>query len=58
MKSTSKSGLPASHRGRGMTCGSGIDNYLLSLVNGVNLNSKRRRTGTIPKSGGALKFIR
>jgi hypothetical protein len=34
--------LPTSHRGRGMTCGSGIDDYLLSLVKEINLNSKKK----------------
>jgi hypothetical protein len=58
LKSTLKRGFPESHRGRGMTCESGIDVYLLSLVKGVNLNSKKRRVGTKPKSGGALRFVR
>jgi hypothetical protein len=58
MKSTLKSGLASSHLGRGMTCGSGIDNYLLSLVKGVNLNPKQKRLGTRRSTGGALKFIR
>ncbi len=44
MKSTLKSGLPASHRGPGMTCGSGIDDNLLSLV-----NDNRKGIGTKPK---------
>ncbi len=42
MKSTLKSGLSSSRLGRGMTCGSGIDDYLLSLVKGVNVNSKQK----------------
>jgi hypothetical protein len=41
-----------------MTCGSGIDNYLLSLVKGVNLNPKQKRLGTRRSTGGALKFVR
>jgi hypothetical protein len=58
MKSTLKTGLSISRLGRGMTCGSGIDDYLLSLVKGVNLNSKQKRLGTRRSTGGALRFIR
>ena len=58
MKSTLKSGLASSRLGRGMTCGSGIDNYQLSLVKGVNLNPKQKRLGTRRSTGGALKFVR
>ncbi len=50
--------LPTSHRRRGMTCGSGIDDYLLSLVKEINFNSKKRRVGTKPKSCGAFRFVR
>ncbi len=32
MKSNLKSALSSSRLGRGMTCGSGMDDYLLSLV--------------------------
>ena len=58
MKSTLKSGLSNSRLGRGKTCGSGIDDYLLSLVNGVNLNSKQKKIGTRRSTAGALKLIR
>ena len=50
------------HSGRGCCMSSGasagLDNYLLSLVKGVNLASKSRKTKSKSKSGGALKFIR
>ena len=48
--------------GRGSCVGSGssagLDNYLLSLVKGVSLASKPKKTKSRTKSGGALKFIR
>ena len=46
--------------GRGSCSGSGagLDNYLLSLVKGVSLASKPKKTKSRTKSGGALKFIR
>ena len=47
-----------SYKGRGSCCGSGanLDNYLLSLVNGVNSISLPKTTRK--KRGGALKFSR
>ena len=54
MKSNLKSGLSSSRLCRGMTCGSGMDDYLLSLVKRVNLNSKQKRLGTRRSTGGAL----
>ncbi len=58
MKSILNSCLSSSRLGRGMTCGSGMDDYLLSLVKGVNLNSKQKRLGTRRSTGGALRFVR
>ena len=51
---------PVLYNGRGMKCGSGIDDYLLSLIGGVGRMSikPKTKTKTRSKSGGALRFVR
>ena len=50
---------PVLYNGRGMKCGSGIDDYLLSLISGISrMSAKPKRTATKRRSGAGLKFIR
>ncbi len=54
--------IPFLYNGGGMKCGSGIDDYLLSLIGGVGRMSikpkTKTKTKTRSKSGGALRFVR
>ena len=51
---------PFLYNGGGMKCGSGIDDYLLSLIGGVGRMSIKPKTKTTSKrrTGSGLKFIR
>jgi hypothetical protein len=52
---------PVSYNGRGMKCGSGIDDYLLSLIGSVGKMSIKPKTATRTtkrRTGSGLKFIR
>ena len=52
--------IPFLYNGGGMKCGSGIDDYLLSLIGGVGRMSIKPKTKTASKrrTGSGLKFIR
>ncbi|MFY8162161.1 MAG: hypothetical protein ACOVNU_12585 [Candidatus Kapaibacteriota bacterium] len=50
---------PSLYNGRGMKCGAGMDEYLLSLISGISrMSAKPKRTATKRRSGAGLKFIR
>ncbi len=50
---------PVSYNGRGMKCGSGIDDYLLSLIGSVGkMSIKPKMKTTKRRTGSGLKFIR